>query len=358
MHCFQPLHRPLPRSRPFGDAWWCLVLAWVLAIPVQAVEPIKTYASVTLKDGRQFSAVEIITYTPNGVLVRHADGVTTFRRGLLSDRILADLHLPAVIFDHGLARGTLDPSLADKPAVFEAPELDLAHRPAVVESTAASTVPGASSPESVAAIPAPVTDAATAPSADQPAEAPAPAGEGNIPEFFVSQTAPVGATANSSQSTIAGRIVVRLPSGEMRLLANVAVKAYPAHLLATFLGKSKARYENEARKLIDQAVAAGGARTGAEAEALILRARELAARYLDDLPEPPHATRSDEYGHFTIRHQLRDARIVAAGQVTGPDGVWNFEWVDVVPSHETVLNEGNATNVTAPATAFPRYTAR
>lgn len=358
------LNRPMTSPRRTPATWLCLALALVLSISLSAAQPIKAYPALTLKDGRQFTAVEVVSYASNGVLARHSDGVTTFRTGILPDHVLADLHLSAGIAAGGSTANasSFDPRLADRPAVAESVASDIAHRPAVAAPAAASTH---SSPNDGAALEFLADKPAIAAGTAEPvpaaiaADAPAPAGEGNIPEFFVNQTAPVPASANQQNGTISGRVVVKLPSGETRLLADASIKAYPAHLLAAYLEKAKAHREQEAQKLIEQANAAEKAGAPAEARALVARARELSTRYLDDLPATPYSTRSDEFGHFTLRHELRDARIVASARLIGPAGDWTYEWIDVVPSEETLLNETNATQVIAPAAPnLPRFTAR
>jgi hypothetical protein len=190
------------------------------------------------------------------------------------------------------------------------------------------------------------------------ADAPVPAGEGNIAEFFVSQTAPITGTTAASRAVIAGRVVVRLPAGEPRMLADITIKAYPAALLSGYLEKAKARRETEARRLVDLAIAAEKAGAMGEAQALIQRVRVVSGRTLDDLPVAPHATRSDEHGFFTLSHELADARLVAEGRVDGATGSWYFEWVGIEPKDEALLTENNATTITAPVAAAARYTAK
>ena len=85
------------------------------------------------------------------------------------------------------------------------------------------------------------------------------------------------------------------------------------------------------------------------------RAAQAADHYLDFLPLAPYTARSDHYGHFTLRHDLRDARLVAIGRVTVPQGTWSFSWIDIAPGENAHLSEANATLVTAPGAAGPRF---
>jgi hypothetical protein len=354
------------RKRGFA----ALILALLLASQSSALEPIKSYSTLTLKDGRKFVAVEIINYTSNGVFVRHADGLTTFRTTLLPDNVVAELHLPAPKLTDLIA----DASLADRPAVVETASAPLANRIAVADTNDSDLAQRpaivASTPDATAARP-PLTDGenaatadlsnlvATAPAAAAPDSRnlpPPPAGEGNMPEFFQNQQPVI--SAPTTHVDVAGRVTVSLPSGETCMLADVEIRAYPANLLARYLSETKARCNESAQRLAGLAAVAQKEGRGAEAQALLARANDMSASYLNYLPEAPCVARSDEFGYFTLRNDLQDLRIVAAGRVTLPRGEWSYQWVGVAVARETLLTEANATAIAAPRAAGARFAVR
>ncbi len=330
-----------------------LILTWGNAAALHAAPPeiLRSYPSITLLDGRHFEAVEVVNYTTNGILVRHASGATVLPTTALPDAILSDLHLPP---GESIANRGLDPAflaLANKPAVA----LDeLALKPAVAAepSTPAS---GADLSEKIA------TDLADA-TANAPAavinSAPvlAPAGEGNIPEFFVDQTVVAGA-AVATHVDVTGRVRVILPTGETQLLAGVEVCAYPAALLTRYLGEAEARGRDAAQRILTQADSAAQAGRLAEAVSLTAQARETAAHTIHYLPVAPFATKTDAHGLFTIRHDLRDARLVAVGYAKVDGKQWRYEWVGIRADREIILTEANATAL-APPSEPARYASR
>jgi hypothetical protein len=350
-----------------------LALALAMSATVcSAVEAIRSYPSLALKDGRRFAAVEIIDYTAGGaVLVRHAGGATTIRATLLPDNVISDLHLGAWILADHLG---FDPDLADRPAVDETAAREVAHRPAiaaaadavvadrpaVAEEAAEQNLPALADAAAVATENAPAIASPTAAPALAAAPsqtAPAPVGEGNIPEFFGPRTEI--ATATPAPAHLSGRVVVALPAGGLRMLGDVAINAYPAELLAQYLAQTRTRCAEAAKDLIEQAIAAEKNGRMAEARAFTERARNLSAHYLDYLPPAPFSTRSDEYGFFTLPCDQRPLVLVAAAQVSDARGAWTFQWIGVKAAKDTLLNEANATTVGAPlATNSSRYAAR
>jgi hypothetical protein len=324
-----------------------------------AGEVIQSYDTLTLKDGRKFTAVQIVNYTVNGVLVRHAQGATTFRFDVLPDDVIAALHLNGWQTNPAISDIA---ALADKPAVAESDLASLADRPAVETPATTEALP--------AAAPASTPVASVSSLADQPAveapvvavapkapAAPAPAGEGNIPEFFTAQQPVVGAAQNNSVD-LAGRVFVTLPTGERFFLGDVDVRAYPAELLAGYIDEAKAKAQQAAQNLrVLASVALKDGRT-ADANGLLARAQRVAQQYADYLPAAPVSTRSDEFGNFTLRHNLHDLRIVASGRLNLSRGQWSYEWVGIAPAADAALTEANATAVIPADASQPRYAAR
>ena len=318
-----------------------VVLAWSLAGHATALGQIKTYANLTLRDGRQLSAVEVITYTTTDVLVRHAGGATSLRSDVLPEHVIADLHLPTpqaaqpIVYDDAFL------ALADKPAVDDGPTAPAAPSPA--DAWAFDTA-GQAAAERLAAAER---------SLARPAPA-APAGDDNIPPLAGGPPTS-GAAPTSAWITLAGRVAVTLPAGGPHLLGDVEVRAYPAALLTRYLPQARAQGAAVARKYLELAAVAVQEGRAADAATLTARAAQAAEHYLDFLPLAPYTARSDLYGHFTLRHDLRDARLVAIGRVTVPQGTWSFSWIDIAPGENAHLSEANATLVTAPGAAGPRF---
>jgi hypothetical protein len=311
-----------------------------------ALEPIKRYSTLALNDGRTLLEVEVINQTMTDVLVRHSGGATTLRSNLLPASVAAELHMPAYV---PAAEPALDPSF-----------LALANKVAV----AAPTAPAALSITVAAPFPA-LSDAPAAPltTASTPVEVataePAPAGEGNFIEA-VSLAAPKPATAAAAAQRIdlAGRVALTIPGTDMVFPANVEVRAYPAALLTLHLEKARARANDSAGKLFAQAAQAVTEGRLADGDALNLRARRTADQFLDYLPLAPYSARSDTHGHFTLSHDLRDARLVATARLAGPNGEWIFRWIGFAPEKDALLTEANATTVAMPEPERARFAAR
>lgn len=374
-----------------------------------AAEPIKTYPALRLKDGRTLTSVAVINYTTGGILVRHRGGATTIRAELLPAAVQADLNVRSIFLgapaspDAPAALPTpavaAEDDTADEPSVdFAAIEAlrrrlnsrdweianrvalpELAHLaatpavPAAAEATTAELPASATLPAAPAVAPVPAADAAPSLaaaaaglSADEAAPAPvaapalaagpAPAGEGNIPEFFAHQK-PLQAEA-VIHADVAGRIVVAPPGVGNRFLAGVEVRAYPAATFPTFLAQAKARAQSAAQRLLDQAVAAAAEKRLDDHATLSAKAERIAARYLDYLPEAPFQTRTDAHGHFTLRHDLREVRLVAVGYARADRREWTYEWVGLTPARDLVLNEANATSVNPADHTKARFAAR
>ena len=338
------VHQPkLPsvnsRRRPVRLA--ALALALALAARAPALETLKTYPTLLLKDGRVLSSVEVVNYSTTDVLVRHTGGATSLRSDLLPDQVVADLHLPAPQAPQAVVYDPAFLALADKPAVAVA-----APGP-VAPSAVLAADPGSNVSE------AQLQAAATA----APTQGVrAPAGEGNLSETFLTQ--PNLAAAAPSWTTLAGRIAVALPQGDTHVLADIDVRAYPSDLLVKCLAQAREQSVTVAqhyRELAAQAVREGRAADGAS---LAARATAVADRYLDFMPAAPYSARSDAQGHFTLRHDLRDVRLLAVGRVTAARGDWHFAWIGLTPGADPLLTEANATVVTAPETNGPRFAAR
>jgi len=345
-------------------------LTLVIVTRCFALAPVKTYAELTLKDGRQLKRVEVLNYTANGIFVRHADGLTILRTAALPDAVIRELHLPFPKDDELV----VDPALADRPALVESndpapgdrPVLtalsdDLANRPAIADAPAASPTdrPDAlaeTTNASTANADAIASDAPTANESQAPA-GPAPAGEGNIPEFFTNQQE-VAVAATPKHVDLSGRVAVVLPSGETRLMGDVEVKAYPPELLDRYLAQSKARADEIARQLASEAAAAQKNGRFDEAAALIARANETVSNYLNFLPVAPFTAHTDEFGYFTLRHDGGEVRLVAAGRVALPQGEWTYEWTGVAAEKEILLTEANATAIGAPPGRRAQFAAR
>jgi hypothetical protein len=389
-----------------------LAAAVLLCGSLFAAEPIRTYPTLRLKDGRTLSSVAVINYTTGGILVRHVGGATTVRAELLPSAVQADLNIRSIFLappaesvagtESGTDGAADDVSAVDFAAIealrrrVTSRDWELANRPALPEVAYLPAVAPASvaaepaSPEApeplpamalAAALPADATtpaapaapalnaeiaahvaDAeavpapAAAPAASIAAAAPAPAGEGNIPEFFTQQK-PLQAEA-AVHSDVAGRIVVAPPGLGNRFLAGVEVRAYPAATFPGFLAQAKARAQSAAQRLLDQAVAAAAEKRLDDHAALTAKAERIAGRYLDYLPEAPFQARTDVNGHFTLRHDLREVRLVAVGYARADRREWTYEWVGLTPASDLVLSEANATTVNPADPGKARFAAR
>ncbi len=294
----------------------------------------RTYPTLVLKDGRKLTDVKVINYTAKGILVRHPGGATTLPLALLPDAVLADLHLsPREAAETARPAVAADP-LANKAAVV----LDeLALKPAVDPATVADA-------PAVSPADAPAVDADASAVANAPAAEIAPAGEGNIPDFFASQVVVANAAA-ATTADIVGRVKITLPHGETKLLADVEVRAYPAELLENYLKTAKSRAAEAAARLQVQVEAAAKQGRRAEADALAVQAKRTAAHFVDLIPPAPFAAKTDAFGHFTIRHNLPNVRLVAVGFVEGLGKEGRVEWVAVAPTPGLILSESNATTI-------------
>jgi len=324
--------------------------------------PIKVYPNLTLKDGRQFSEVEIINYTSSGILVRHAGGATVFRRDVLPEDVIVALHLQNWLADEPRASDSttpvptapagMDPAIADRPAIPESAIAGLAaqrgQRTMGAESVEATS-------QSILAT-APIASESAAPVAidNLPTSR---TGEGNIPEFDGVQHQVIS-MPKSNYVNLGGRVVVTAPAGGLYLLGDVEVRGYPANLLPGYLVEAKAKCDAATRRLLDQANAAANESRFADYTSLIAQAHEMAGHYLDNLPAAPFSAKSDEYGNFTLRHNLSDLRLVAAGRVASADGEWSYEWIGVAPEKEANLTEANATAITGVEMNKAKYAAR
>jgi len=341
MHLSPPPTLPLPTARRRRVQVAVLTLALAFA-GIATGQPLKRYETLTLKDGRQLSSVEIVTYTTTDVLVRHSGGATSLRTEVLPDQLIADLHLPVPVTPQSIAANPALMALAEKVAVA-----DPVAAPAPAQPTSAPvTAPAA----------APVVDTGSNVSAEQllaaaqphVSNAPtAPAGEGNMIEFTTAPHTLPGAPADH-WTTLPGRIAIALPTGETHLLADVEVRAYPAELLARYLVEAQAKSAGLAQQFREQSVQAAQAGRLDESRALNDRAARTAANYLDFIPAAPYSARSDAYGHFTLRHDLRDLRLVAVGRINVARGEWTYAWVAVAPGADSLLTEGNATAISSP----------
>jgi hypothetical protein len=306
-----------------------------------ALETILSCPSLMLKDGRQFTAVQIINYTATGVLVRHAGGATTIRIDLLPSSVATALHLQPWEIANAANAG-LNSSLADRPAI------------AADGSTPATAMAAVADRPAVAEQWDPTLADRPAIGSETPTLAVAPA----IAETDIS--APEAQPSNpAAPRQVAGRIVVRALDGNPILLGDVEVRAYPPQLLATYLAEAKAKCSAAAEALRAQAMAAAANGNYASSAALASRAASLASGYLEYLPPPPFSTHSDEFGFFTLEHTLAEVRIVAVGHMSSAQGDWSFEWVGVTAGNEINLTEANATAVIAPhSPSAARFAAR
>lgn len=309
------------------------LLVLTLAARVAAVEALRTYPTLALKDGRQLSAVRIINYSTTDVLVRHAGGATSISTELLPAHVLTELHLPT---PQPAALMPVDPAfiaLANKVAVADSAS------PHSARASASSESPTSAEPSRVAAgtTLAPVGE--RMPSVDRSLLEPAPA----------PKAGPV---------TFTGRVAVTLPSRETHLLGDVEVRAYPADLLTRYLAQARAKSAELAQQLHSEASVAAQEGRSADSAALTARAKQVADQYLTFLPTTPHTARSDAYGYFTLCHDLRDMRLVAVGRINVANGEWNYAWIGLTPGEDSLLTEANATLISAPGPTGTRFAAR
>jgi hypothetical protein len=329
----QPAKMPAgPCRRTARLAAVALALAGLTSL--LAVEPIKRYPQLTLKDGRQLVEVEVVNYTMTDVLVRHSGGATMLHRDVLPNNITTDLHLPS---RPSAATDLADPAflaLANKVAVAE-----------VVHTEVAAP-----------------SDAQPSPTQNTSAEPLSPAGEGNFTESITLASTKVNlvdvVATKPTRVDLPGRVALTLPTGEHLFGSDIEVRAYPAALLNGYLEKARARANDAAEKLLAQASIAAGEGRQADYENLSNRAKKTADQYLEYIPGAPYSARSDVHGHFTLSHDLRDARLVASARVVGTNGEWTFRWIGLTADKDALLTEANATTVVAPEPARPRFAAR
>ncbi len=321
-----------------------------LLLAANALAAVRTYPTLTLKDGRQLSEVSVINYSTTDVLVRHLGGATSLRSELLPAEVLADLHLPTPTTFVAPLDDPAFLALADKVAV--ASPASAPTTPSVV-----ITAPAKIAQASVTAEAAPATATIVA---DTTPAAPefAPAGEGTIMLENTQRVRIQGPALKPTRVKFAGRVAVALPTGETHLLGDVEVRAYPADLLARYLEQAKAKSAELAEQFRAQAAIAAQEGRHEDSTQLIARAQTVAGQYLNFLPTTPHTARSDAHGHFTLIHDLRDMRIVAVGRINVADGEWNYAWIGVTPGEDALLTEANATVVSAPGTPGTRFAAR
>lgn len=304
-----------------GRRWIAAVVVSSLSVallsPARALEVLRAYPCLTLKNGRQFTAVQIVTCSGDRVLVRHGGGATSLRTDLLPDQVVADLRHPSRA--DGPAYAPEGATLADKVAVAPA-----SANPALAEKMAV-------------------------------AEDDARASEAIAHRVAV---APSNSGVRENPASYAGWVAVTLPSGETHLVANVEIAAYPAEVLNRCLTPVAARSAERAQQLREQAtVAAREGRTAASA-ALFARATKTATAYVDLLPAAPQATRTDAYGRFTLRHDLGGFQLVAVARVSVPQGEYTYAWIGVLPGDDGLLTEANATVVAAPPAPNSTFAAR
>lgn len=303
-----------------------VVFSLISVTGAYADAPLKTYASLTLNDGREFYSVEVVNYTTTGVLVRHAKGATTLRLNVLPQQMLTDLHLDG-----------------QRDAVRKAQQdyLELANKPALPDMA------------DMVAADAPVPASANLPQADAVAVLPEAAqvvAHAATEEIVASEVgaipaSPAPAALQSVYVDVVGRFVVSLPSSGTHFLGDVEVRGYPAELFSEYLVQAKGRAREAAQRLLALAAAAAKEGRVADYTSLAAQAEKAAARFYDYFPAAPVTARSDEFGNFTLHHRLRDVRIVAAGRLNGGEGEWNFEWVGITLENDATFTEKNATSV-------------
>lgn len=326
---FLSLGKSHRRGRPGAVV---LLLVVTLTARLAAVE--RTYPTLSLKDGRQLSAVKIINYTTTDVLVRHEGGATSLSTELLPASVLTELHLPA---PQPTAVPALDPAF-----------VALANKVAVADPTGASTAHRSTESESPVA-PEQGRNATASASRALAADRSSPVDRSLLEPAAARKSGPV---------TFTGRVAVTLPTGETHLLGDVEVRAYPADLLTRYLAQARAKSAELAQQLRQEASVAAQEGRSADSAALTARAKRTADQYLTFLPTTPHTARSDAYGYFTLCHDLRDLRLVAVGRINVARGEWNYAWIGLAPGEDSLLTEANATLVSAPGPAGTRFAAR
>jgi hypothetical protein len=324
---------PIGRQRTQVGVLCLLVLTLVAS--VEGRDPVKVYPLLTLKDGRQFTAVEVVKCTPHRVLVRHRGGATSLHTELLPEQVIAELRL---------TRPPLARSLADEPALLplagkvavaapaDSPIPDFAHKAAVTEPSETDSLALA---HRVAVAPA------------------GPASPGTDP-----RETKVDRRGEVDRGSCAGWVAVTPPSGATHLLANVEIAAYPAELLAQALRQAGANSGELTRQLRDQAVVAQQEGRVAASAALLARAAKTAAVFIASLPATPYTTRSDASGRFALRQDGRDLRLVAVARVPVAQGECTYVWIGVRPGLDCLLTEANATIVSTPPASDSRLAVR
>ncbi|MBM3853651.1 MAG: hypothetical protein FJ399_10910 [Verrucomicrobia bacterium] len=335
-----------------------------LISPVAAAEAIRAYATLTLKDGRQLTAVEIVRCTASRVLVRHKGGVTSIRTEMMPPHVVSDLDLRSLPPMQPLAGEPALLRLADKVAVDEATNSEmaaLAEKPAVAESAdsdlAALADRIAVDPFNLPPIAVRPARAASgvfaehaliAPGAPLAGEVRSTAAEGHRAPGLSRENGPSLCGARHDPAAYAGWMAVTLPSGETHLLAGVEVAAYPADVLTRSLEATGAGSVGLAQQLGEQAAAAAQEGRAAASAALYARAAKTAVGCLRRLPAAPYVTRTDASGRFNLRHDLRDFRLVAVARIQIGLSEWTYIWISVVPGEDALLTEANATFVSGP----------
>ncbi len=340
-----PFFRSVSTRRLFLVA---AAFASIFSARLSAGEPLKSYEVLRLKDGRELTAVRVVNYTTTDVLVRHAGGATTLSTSVLPSNVLSDLHLPSP----EAVLASLDPAflaLANKVAVSDA---SAPAAGAGITSVQFSRVPSGGSNVTEQQLQAAAQQTSTPTSA--------PAGEGNmtLPDLPSGVVVPVAPATANAWTKIAGRLAVAPTAGEPRYLANVEVRAYPADLLAKYVVLARAKAAEVADQLRERAAALAQAGRTAESEALVAQAAKAAGNLLNFLPVAPFNARSDEFGHFTLRHDLRDVRLVAMGRISSAQGEWTYAWIGVPAEREIILTDANATMITSPESAGASFAAR
>jgi hypothetical protein len=352
MNHFRQLNSSPARARRLPVTFAALALLFSIATPAVALEPLKSYAVLSLKDGRTLSSVEVVNYTATDVLIRHLGGATSIGTDLLPDQVLKDLHLKAPTASLPLITDPALLALADKVAVVDGAS-SRGFKSVDFSSVSSAPLESNVSPEQLQA---------AASARPDPAAPVAPAGEGNIVHFFTPSTGapgtPPGAAARSQWTTLPGRIAVTSPSGSWQFLRDVEVRAYPAALLTRYLVRARTNSSETAQQLRTQAAQLAEAGRRDECEAVLARAAQAEASYLDLMPLAPYRVTSDEQGYFSFRHDLHEIRIVATARLKTAQGELIYTWAGLAPGEQALLTEANATSVRAADAPPARYAAR
>ncbi len=231
------MHRPnIPvnsknQVRKISASLLLMLLALLTAPRGLAYQPILTFPELALTDGRRYVAVEIINYTANGVVVRHAAGLTVFPYEFLPEAVIAALHLKRRRASTLRTALPYDRNLADKPAAAASKAISVADQPAVVEDAIADQLA--------------VTDAAIA---DRPA----------IHEGDASALAdkPAVDATEAARSHAAGLVAARSAPDEKPRVREVELSLAGARIPAAYLNHAKAKSEVPAGNLRNTAGAA------------------------------------------------------------------------------------------------------